>query len=98
MTEKRDKARELYEELLSEDPVNAQYHLDLGNIHYLSGDMETAYTLYSTAYNEMEGNADRQKQFKRMFVESAKRLKPLGIDILKDQMMYEAVVIMNSRS
>lgn len=98
MTEKRDKARELYEELLSEDPVNAQYHLDLGNIHYLSGDMETAYTLYSTAYNEMEGNADRQKQFKRMFVESAKRLKPLGIDIHKYQMMYDAVVIMNSRS
>ncbi len=97
MTGKKDKSKELYEQLLSEHPEKAQYNLNLGNIYYLAGELETAYTLYSTAYNEMEGEEDWKKQFKRMFVAAAKRLKPLGIDVHKFQMMYDAVVIMNPK-
>ena len=95
MTSKKEKAKEIYEQLLSDNPESPQYNLNLANIYYLDGDMETAYTLYSTAYSEMEGQDDRKKKFKRMFVDAAKRLKPFGIDIHKFQMMYDAVVIMN---
>ena len=97
MTGKKDKAKELYEQLISENPENSQYSMNLANIYYIEGEMETAYTLYSTAYNQMEGDDDWKKQFKRMFVDAAKRLKPLGIDIHKFQMMYDAVVIMNPK-
>lgn len=95
MTGKKDKSKNLYEELLSEHPESAKNNLNLANIFYLDGDMETAYSLYSTAYMTLKDKADQKKRFKRMFVDAAKQLKPLGIDIHKFQMMYDAVVIMS---
>ena len=43
----------------------------------------------------MDHKGDWQKRYKRMFVDAAKTLKSLGIDVHKFQMMYDAVVLMN---
>ena len=95
MTGSREKSKSIYESILTEKPDSAQYNINLANIYYLDGDMEAAYSLYSSAYHVIDRSGDWQKRFKRMFVDAAKTLKILGIDIHKFQMMYDAVVIMN---
>ena len=95
MTGQQEKSKSLYESILSEQPESAQYNINLANLYYLAGDIETAYSLYSSAYHVMDHKGDWQKRYKRMFVDAAKTLKSLGIDVHKFQMMYDAVVLMN---
>lgn len=67
--------------------------MNLANVFYIEKDLETAYHHYRIAYALIRKESNGARQFKRMFVDSAKQLKPLGIDVSKFQMMYDAVCL-----
>ena len=91
MTGKYEKSKDIYNSLSATYPDNTQYLVNLANIYYVEKDFETAFTYYCEAYNHLKTEENGEKRFKRMFVDAAKSLKPLGIDINKFQMMYDAV-------
>lgn len=91
MSGKNDKAKDIYHIISVERPSDAQILINLANVYYCSGEIETAYTYYSEAYHILSSEEQGKRKFKRMFIDSAKLLKPLGIDIEKFQMMYDAV-------
>ena len=94
MTANYDKARKLYENLLATNPDDAQTLVNLANIDYLEGNLVKAFSTYSQTYNQLKSLDKGKTRFKRMFVDSAKLLKQLNININRFQMMYDAVVIL----
>ena len=93
MTSNTEKSKEFYSRLSSSHPDNGKYMMNLANVFYIEKDLETAYHHYRIAYALIRKESYGARQFKRMFVDSAKQLKPLGIDVSKFQMMYDAVCL-----
>ncbi len=91
MTGNTEKSKDLYSQLVKEYPNDSQLLMNLGNAYYIEGDKETSYKYYCESLDKIPVR-DIQK-FKQMFIDSAKQLKPLNIDIRKYQMMYDAVCL-----
>lgn len=96
MTKAYEKARKLYETLSSAYPDDVTLLVNIGNIDYIEGNIETAYATYCKAYKVIKDEEKGRSRFKRLFVDSAKRLKQLGVDMQKFQMMYDATVMLES--
>ncbi len=96
MTGNYDKARKIYENLYESSPDDAQSLVNMGNVDYVEGNLQKAYSVYSKAYHLMKDQEKGETRFKRMFVEAAKQLKPLGLDMQQFQMMYDATVMLET--
>ena len=91
MSGKYDKAKEMYHLLSIEYPNDYQILVNLANVYFYLGEIKTAFTYYSEAYHILSNEEQGKKKFKRIVVDAAKLMKPLGIDMEKFQMIYDAV-------
>ena len=88
-----EKSKDIYIKLTKEYSNDTEILMNLGNVYYCLGDLENSYKIFNILYNQLSSLSDQKQIFKRMFVESSKALKPLSIDMLHYQMMYDSVIM-----
>lgn len=59
----------------------------------VDGKLSEAYQMFKQAYEQLKNEANGVHTFKQQFVECARVLKPLGIEVSRCEMLYDAVRI-----
>ena len=87
---KTEKARTIYDTLTAASPtatilIHAAYAL------FLDGQSAAAYDHFRRAYTALPADGNRPANFKQQFFDAAHALQPIGIDLRRCEMLYDAV-------
>ena len=86
-----EKAKDLYQTVLEQNPQSNEALFNLANVHFVAGNLTEAYQLYRQAYQILSQKGET-KSLKKQFVDLAKALKQLDINPKRVEMLYDAVV------
>ncbi|MBO7558556.1 MAG: tetratricopeptide repeat protein [Bacteroidaceae bacterium] len=86
-----EKAKDIYQTVLEQNPQSNEALFNLANVHFVTGNLTEAYQLYRQAYHILFQKGEI-KSLKKQFVDLAKALKQLDINPKRVEMLYDAVV------
>ena len=86
-----EKAKDVYQTVLEQNPQSNEALFNLANVHFVAGNLTEAYQLYRQAYQILSQKGET-KSLKKQFVDLAKALKQLDINPKRVEMLYDAVV------
>ena len=86
-----EKAKDIYQTVLEQNPQSNEALFNLANVHFVTGNLTEAYQLYRQAYHILSQKGET-KSLKKQFVDLAKALKQLDINPKRVEMLYDAVV------
>ena len=93
LTGDTSKSRNFYQSLAEKSPKDPLSYMNLGTLSYIDGDKPNAYKSFCVAYQLLSSDSQGRLKFKRLFVDSARLVKSVGMEVLPFEMMYDAVLL-----
>lgn len=90
---KTEKSRSIYVNDLLPQSADVSTWMHAACAMMVAGDISSAYDYFHQAYILQKEKGDGGPTFKQQFVECARQLKPLGIEVRQCEMLYDAVRI-----